>query len=587
MFREKRKELQEMSIERRLATLNITESRTPVPPPRNRRLLKQHHSLPDKMATSPPKQTQELYAERSYSFGSDPKYITIGLADDRQDNEYSDSITQRRPDQAYYSKYEGAHKTKQELHIDTQPMCDIIQSSQRKSGMQPQHRPDILRASFKADIQSKLATSSHANHDPGLSKRPQYNFRQEQTDDKNYNFSGKHSRRNTDKTRRHDRCGMDGGSTSDQPRVSHQGTRIMSGGRAYSVDPSAHDNNRYIFYRPNLDDVRKQNTVIGLPGVTEAGYDPEMLCSSTEGSFTNPAFEISDISKSPKKMAGRLNTSPAKPSRPTYSTMGGSYSTRPCTPSPPSHRFRQQKPPLPASPEQEISISKSLGPTPIKPMLSAQRVEASLKQYPSPSKINTNDMCSSQAMENMMKYYKIEDDNPGASPSRSPLSNLSSSKKTQSPYSSTGSLNVCGDSIDVVLRRKKKVKIRPPSISSDDEAIKRVSLEINLAPGANTSKEQTIDSTETISDRRKSISGSQTSLNQAVEKLDLEDLTSTEAAKLLRKQFAKLKVKANNLKVKDNELKQRFALLQNQRGRVCGHGGGVTKSKTRNSQIAL
>ena len=86
----------------------------------------------------------------------------------------------------------------------------------------------------------------------------------------------------------------------------------------------------------------------------------------------------------------------------------------------------------------------------------------------------------------------------------------------------------------------------------------------------------------------KSRTMSQTSLSQSVERLDLDDLTSTETAKLLRKQFAKLKVKANNLKVKDTELKQRFALLQNQRGRVCGHGsGGVTKSKLRSSPILL
>ena len=83
----------------------------------------------------------------------------------------------------------------------------------------------------------------------------------------------------------------------------------------------------------------------------------------------------------------------------------------------------------------------------------------------------------------------------------------------------------------------------------------------------------------------KCLSQSQTSLNHTVEKLELDDLTTTETAKLLRKQFAKLKVKANNLKVKDNELKQRFVLLQNQRGRVCGHGGSVTKSKLRASPV--
>jgi len=84
----------------------------------------------------------------------------------------------------------------------------------------------------------------------------------------------------------------------------------------------------------------------------------------------------------------------------------------------------------------------------------------------------------------------------------------------------------------------------------------------------------------------KSLSISQTSLNQ-VEKLELDDLTSTEAARLLRKQFAKLKVKANSLKVKDTELKQRFAHLQSQRGRVCGHGGNINKTKLRNSAILL
>lgn len=85
----------------------------------------------------------------------------------------------------------------------------------------------------------------------------------------------------------------------------------------------------------------------------------------------------------------------------------------------------------------------------------------------------------------------------------------------------------------------------------------------------------------------KSLNQSQTSLNHTVEKLELDDLTTTETAKLLRKQFAKLKVKANNLKVKDNELKQRFVLLQNQRGRVCGHGGSITKSKLRASPVLL
>lgn len=85
---------------------------------------------------------------------------------------------------------------------------------------------------------------------------------------------------------------------------------------------------------------------------------------------------------------------------------------------------------------------------------------------------------------------------------------------------------------------------------------------------------------------RKSLSMSQTSLNRGT--LDLDDMTSTETAKLLKKQFAKLKVKASNLKVKDTELKQRFANLQNQRGRVCGYGGGITKSKNlRSSPILL
>ena len=56
-----------MSLERRLASLNITRTVVPVPPPRMKRMQKRVASLPDKM-TVLAHGKPELYGEKAHSF---------------------------------------------------------------------------------------------------------------------------------------------------------------------------------------------------------------------------------------------------------------------------------------------------------------------------------------------------------------------------------------------------------------------------------------------------------------------------------------------------------------------------------------
>lgn len=444
-----------MSLERRLATLNISESRVPVPPPRSKKLQKRMTSLPDKMTTT---KSPELYGEKSYSFDGDTRYVTS--SDNLTNNGYNSHSGYLPSTRPSYSKYEVPRKTStknncQTKRTDSQPMCDIIQSSQQSHHTPHLRRPDILRGSFKADIRSILAETSdhnlyHADVDKNqLMRRPSQL-------DKNKNIVAeceRESRKNSEKRSRSKKTSLPNNISHSRSMNLDSTPRKTSEPMATStpnMDKSLDANNRFMFYRPKIATLGKQHgSAIGLVGMSEVGY---------KGSFINPAFDIVDMLGKPEETPTKSKKPIPKPSKPVYSTMGSSFSTRPCTPSPPSQRFRNQKPPLPSPEELKPSPIKPQGPVPLKPMLSAKQLETSLKQYPSQSRVDTSDMCTPQALENMMKYYNMKETDSQSDSPTPPPAKLSAAKKNQSPYSSTGSLNVSGDSIDVVLRRKKKVR---------------------------------------------------------------------------------------------------------------------------------
>lgn len=450
-----------MSLERRLASLNISQNRVPVAPPRSKKIQKRLYSLPDKMAVSPTK-SHELYnGEKSYSFDENTRYISSD--GNLRYNDGTDYDGYKRSQHPSYHKYEVPRKdhrkdSTQKHAADVQPMCDIIQSSQQTSSKAMWRRPDILRGSFKADIQSKYGDipQPDSHHAKPIQDKDRVSIRPNHFDDnKNIVHSAGRLKTKAAKQSINQHDSPPSGTSSSRSKKVSQPSRSMRQPNAAST-PKDKSNNRFMFYRPKADKLQRQN------GMAEVSYKGGSLVPSPEGSFVNPAFDIVDT---PKKDTAPKAPAPVKPvpipPKLSYSTMGSSFSTRPCTPSPPSLRFRNQKPPLPSSPEPKISPTKLLGPSPIKPMLSAKQLENSLKQYSSQSRLDTLDMCSPQALDSMMKYYKMRDSDSQSDSPTPPPSQLSSAKKNQSPYSSTGSLNVSGDSIDVVLRRKKKVSTHP------------------------------------------------------------------------------------------------------------------------------
>lgn len=446
-----------MSLERRLATLNISQSRVPVPPPRYKRTQKRMTSVPDDMGSSPA-MTSEMYGERSYSFDSDTHY----KYDDRMKHDDYEQACRKET----YHKYEVIRKRED---LEQAPMCDIIQSSQSSYQSRQMRRPDILRGSFNADLQSKLAESSlksakpldtKSNHrvkDKGrTSTKPDQDTIRYKPDkeSKSKHKSDKNSSKNSTSRQDTQRSPSKQFSRHDTETDLRHMPRLIQSSHNGENNTS---NNRFMFYRPRLEKLAKPHSAIGLVNMDKSPRADHNL----GGSFVNPAFDIVDT---PTKdvVTPRPIKAVATPSRPVYSTMGSSFSTRPCTPSPPSSRFRNNKPPLPTSPEPVTNLPpKARGPQPMRPLISPKQLETSLKQYSSTTKLNTSDMCSPQALESMMKYYNI-DSSKDKSLSESltpPPAKLSSSKKNQSPYSSTNSLNVSGESIDVVLRRKKKVSL--------------------------------------------------------------------------------------------------------------------------------
>lgn len=468
-----------MSLERRLAILNISQARVPVPPPRVKKTQKRMASLPNKLSFSSTK-APELYGEKAHSFDSDTRDFYSGTNIDQY--RYSSQI----PENQSYSKYEVPRKDNAKEYSKhrtyTPPMCDIIESSQRTSSKPMLRRPDILRGSLSADLQAMLAETESKSIKRKDSKRYSKQTKENGLtpqkggsldDNKNLIYRAKKPSTSTDKQQvNNNSCDSNTSKTKVgqiSPRKHHPMTST----------PNTKDStgtNRFMFYRPKMDKLQRQHNIIELGGTNEnMGRQSISLTPSPEGSFVNPAFEIVDMPKSEPPVRTQTIKSVATTSRPVYSTMGSAFSTRPCTPSPPSHRFRNSKPPLPPV-EPTISPIKPPGPTPLKPMLSAKQLEQSLKQYSSQSRLDTTDMCSPQALENMMKYYKISSNDSHSAP---PPTKLSASKKNQSPYSSSGSLNVSGDSIDVVLRRKKKVShkkkcnvvIEGPEFQSSTESL--------------------------------------------------------------------------------------------------------------------
>lgn len=499
-----------MSLERRLASLNISRSVVPVPPPRMKRIQKRMSSLPDKLAYTPPTKP-ELYAEQghqAHSFDSSVEFREDLHLNGYQVPGYDEYCysPESSPVKEHYSKYEvmrkdfGSRDTNGYRHKDKpkQPLCDIIESSQQTSASKSQlRRPDILRGSFNADLRSKMLTEDrpisqsgrliHSKMSSNDKERSTSNHQQRSptsvsaannnnslTENRSRALSDRHQQLINNRHPDLDQRPHKEDKMSNHKHQTHKST---------SSSGSNGSNNRFMFYRPKTEKSPKQNLNSNGLGNNSTGihHDGKGIISSPEGSFVNPAFDIVDLPshKTPSPPSSPqsystpiLASTPVKPkpvplsTRPCYSTMGSSFSMRPCTPSPPSQRFRNHKAPLPDTepePKPNTSFSKKplVGPSPIKPMISAKQLESSLKQYSSQnSRLDTSDMCSPQALESMMKYYNMKsektDDSLSSSPTPPP-SKLSASKKLMSPYSSSSSLNVSGDSIDVVLRRKRKV----------------------------------------------------------------------------------------------------------------------------------
>ena len=508
-----------MSLERRLASLNISRSVVPVPPPRMKKVQKRMSSLPDSMTTP---NRQELYAEKTSpsSFDSSVEFTREELfPHEYTEQDYcngynyspqSSPITS--PTKEQYLKYEVSRKGYGKdvngykyYEKPKQPLCDIIESSQQTSNKSQLRRPDILRGSFNADLRSKMLTEDRPISHTGRliqskmsakdKARSQQYYQQQQSPTNGYDdhknlLTESRSQVLSDRQQLMSNRHLD---LDQHPHKEDKDINYHMSKSTSSATVGSGSNQRFMFYRPKSDKLPKQSqSAHGLVNMADVScYNGgSSVVSSPEGSFVNPAFDIKDNHRKPKspstpptspdKHSSPISSStPMKPkpvplsNRPAYSTMGSSYSLRPCTPSPPSQRFRNtQKAPIPEPPVEhkppKISMPKKpLGPSPLKPLISAKHLESSLKQYSSQSsRLDTSDMCSPQALENMMKYYnmnneKSEDvfdsDSPTPPPSR-----LTSSKKNGSPYSSTSSLNVSGDSIDVVLRRKKKVRKGTP-----------------------------------------------------------------------------------------------------------------------------
>lgn len=466
---------------------------------------------------SPPSRP-ELYAERSKpaSFDSSVEFTKEGLFPDEYNNQdyyngysYSPETSPlSSPTKEQYLKYEVSRKGHGKdvngykyREKPKQPLCDIIESSQQTSDKSQLRRPDILRGSFNADLRSKMLTEDRPISHTGRliqskmsskdKARSQQQYHQQRSPTNGYDdhknlLTESRSRGVVD---RHQLMNSRHPDLDHHPHKEDKDPTYQMSKSTSSVTGGG-SNNRFMFYRPKVDKMPKQSqSAIGLVNMAENSYgNGGSHLSSPEGSFVNPAFDIKDNHRkaksptSPDRHGSPLSCStPVKPkpvpisNRQAYSTMGSSFSLRPCTPSPPSQRFRNhQKAPLPepaveSKPPKVSPPKKLLGPSPLKPLISAKHLESSLKQYSTQSnRLDTSDMCSPQALESMMKYYNmknektedsLESDSPTPPPSR-----LSSSKKNSSPYSSSSSLNISGDSIDIVLRRKKKVKRQIKSV---------------------------------------------------------------------------------------------------------------------------
>ena len=379
-------------LERTLATLNISSTEPPIPPPRVRRTQR-------KLSTSQSSTTTDTAAaDETRTTWS--KLEEFKLRRQTSQGDYSTSCEVAAP----------SSLSKKDLNYNSygEQTCDIIQSSQQTDGYAQFRRPDVLPPSAHVCQRSRLQRARSDHSDVGSSSRRQL-----------------------------------------------------------------------VFYKPRVQSSKSLDASVAAPPVGT------VLMSSPEGSFDNPAFMMADGQGSaqrheprilgggskPTKLRSRLSEKikpVALPSPTVYSTLGSTLTAKASEspipspvppPSPPSSRFRRPNHSRPSHISKDTCTNRApTAPTIMKPILSAKNLETSLKQYSLQSVVprtgvDTNEMCSASALENMMKYYNMADDGRE-------VQRLDKSKKLASPYSSSSSLNVCGDTVDVVMRRKKKVSLK-------------------------------------------------------------------------------------------------------------------------------